>query len=178
MPLVRRTVLLGLAAGFLAACDPAADLSRKPVDLGDFRLGYNIVVARNPKLVPGSRKATEAEWQAAVTKAIADRFGRYEGTRLYHFGISVDVYNLAAVDVPGVPSPKSALAVTANIWDDAKGVKLNEEAEQLTAVSLFNIGGVQPTKEKQLEFLAELIAREVEEWLLENPQWFEDAPAE
>ena len=52
----------------LAACDPTDDLKDPPVDLGDFRLGHNITVARSPTSLPGSRTATEAEWQTAMER--------------------------------------------------------------------------------------------------------------
>ena len=84
----------------LAACDPTADLEDAPVALGDFRLGHNIVVAPEAQTIPGSRKATEEEWKIALTKAIDDRFGRYEGEGLYHFGVSIGAYNLAAIETP------------------------------------------------------------------------------
>lgn len=162
---------LGLAF-MLAACDPTNDLKDPPVPLGQFQLGHNIVVARDPQLLPGSRSATEAEWQAAMTKAIENRFGRYDGTRLYHIGISIDAYNLAAIDIPGVPTPKSALGITVSIWDDAKGVKLNEEAKAITVLGVFSGAGIQPTKQVQLDNLSALAAKAVQDWLLEHPEWF------
>ena len=162
----------------VAACDPTKDLKDPPVDLGPFQLGHNIVVVPSPQLIPGSRTATEEEWKAAMTKAIADRFGRYEGTKLYHIGISIDAYNLAPIDVPGVPTPKSALGFTANIWDDAKGIKLNKKGKALTVLGVFSGAGIQPTKEVQLKNLAELAAKAVQDWLLEHPEWFaDDIPA-
>jgi len=161
----------------VAACTgPTADLAKPAVPLGDFRLGHNIAVARSPQLVPGSRKATEAEWQKAMTDAIEERFGRYEGSALYHFGISIDAYNLAAIDVPGIPTPKSALGVTVTIWDDAKGKKLNPEAKQITVLGVFSGTGIQPTKEVQLENLSQLAAKSIQKWLLENPDWFNSNP--
>jgi hypothetical protein len=169
--LLKWIAALGMAVA-LAACDPTRDLNDPPVDLGDFRLGHNIVVARNPQALPGSRTATEAEWQAAMTKAIAARFGRYEGERIYHLGISVDVYNLAAIDVPGVPTPKSALGVTVTAWDDAKGKKLNEKVKSITVLGVFSGAGIQPTKQVQLDNLSALAAKSIEGWLQENPDWF------
>ncbi len=156
----------------LAACDPTDDLKDPPVDLGDFRLGHNITVARSPTSLPGSRTATEAEWQTAMTKAIAARFGRYEGERLYHLGISVDVYNLAAIDVPGIPTPKSALGLTVTAWDDEKQKKLNPKAKAITVLGVFSGAGIQPTKQVQLDNLSALAAKSIESWLLENPEWF------
>ena len=92
----------------LAACDPTKDLEDAPADLGDFKLGHNIVVTPNLQALPGSRQATEEEWKTAMMKAIDARFGRYQGESVYHFGISVDAYNLAVIDVPGVlrPNPR------------------------------------------------------------------------
>lgn len=165
--------LLTVCLAFVvAACDPTNDLTDPPVPLGQFQLGHNITVARDPQLLPGSRTATEAEWQAAMQKAIEDRFGRYDGNKLYHIGISIDVYNLAPIDIPGVPTPKSALGITVSIWDDAKGVKLNEEAKTLTVLGVFSGAGIQPTKQVQLDNLSALAAKAIQDWLLEHPEWF------
>lgn len=162
-----------LCMGFaLAACDPTEDLKDPPVELGDFRLGHNIVVAPSPQTLPGSRTATEAEWKKAMTKAIDARFGRYEGERLYHLGISIDVYNLAAIDVPGVPTPKSALGLTVTAWDDEKGRKLNPKAKAITVIGVLSGAGIQPTKQVQLDNLSALAAKAIERWLLENSEWF------
>ncbi len=177
MIVVFRGLLASCLVVLLAACaGPTEDLKKPPVPLGDFRLGHNVAVARNPQLVPGSRSATEAEWQAAMTKAIEERFGRYEGSKLYHLGISIDAYNLAFIDVPGVPAPKSALGITVTIWDDAKGVKLNTTAKQLTVLGVFSGTGIQPTKEVQLENLSQLAAKSIQGWLLEHPEWFNSNP--
>jgi len=159
----------------LSACDPTNDLEDPPVDLGEFKLGYNIVVVPDPQLLPGSRSATDDEWVTALTAAIDARFGRYEGSRLYHFGISVDAYNLAAIDVPGIPTPKSALGITATVWDDEKAAKLNENAKVITVVGIFSGAGIQPTKQEQLDNLSALAAKSVEKWLLENRDWFDSA---
>ncbi|MCG6902084.1 MAG: hypothetical protein LJE68_05325 [Rhodobacter sp.] len=156
----------------LAACDPTRDLEDAPVDLGQFKLGHNIVVLPKVQSLPGSRIATNEEWQAAMTGAIADRFGRYDGNRLYHLGISIDAYNLAAIDVPGIPTPKSALGLTVTIWDDAKGKKLNEKAKTITVLGVFSGAGIQPTKKVQLANLSALAAKSIENWLLEHPEWF------
>lgn len=177
------TALLAVALTLpLAACDPKRDLDG-PLrnEFGEFRLGHNVVIARDPTVGPASRKASEEEWQFHMKRAIDNRFGRYEGDRLYHLGVSVDGYILALIDVPLVPTPKSLLIITASIWDDAKGVKLNEDAEQLTVVgTLLSGGSIQPSKREQLDNLSELAAKEIQDWLLRNPQWFEepaDAPA-
>lgn len=174
MARIMRIVGAVLAVAVLAACDPRADLEDTPVDFGPFVLGHNITVARDPTVGPGSIRVTEEEWQAAMTGAIADRFGRYQGDRLYHFGISVDGYFLTSLDagVPGVPGLKSLLILTVTLWDDALGRKLNEEAHEVQVVSAFTGAGPFPTKETLLETLTAQGAKQIERWMLENPDWF------
>jgi len=95
---LRRVALLASLA-LLAAC-ARNDLDEPPAPLGDFALGLNIVVADNVQKVPISREASVEEWEAVMKQAVADRFGRYQGSRLYNIGISVDGYALAP---PGIP---------------------------------------------------------------------------
>lgn len=165
----------------LAACASEIDPAKPLDDLGDFRLGHNIVVARNPQLGPLSRQATEEEWQKYMTAAIADRLGRYEGDRLYHLGVSVDGYVLAPPGIPIVASPKSVLIFTVTAWDDAAGRKLNEKAMQLTVLENFSentvLGsGLTQTKEEQMENLSFSAANAIYKWLKKHPEWFDGAP--
>ncbi|MDF0600787.1 hypothetical protein P1J78_08600 [Psychromarinibacter sp. C21-152] len=169
-------LVLALAAmAVLSACDYAADLDKPPVDLGPFKLGHNLVVARDPTVGPGSIKVTEAEWQEAIEGAVDARFGRYDGDRLYHLGMSVDGYFLTSLDagVPGVPSLKSVLLMTVTLWDDALGRKLNEEAHEISVISAFSSAGPFPTKDRILEALSAQAAKQIEAWLRKNPEWFE-----
>ena len=166
-------VLLG--ASLLAACQNN-DLAEAPVPLGNFELGLNIVVADNMKKVPISRPATVAEWETAMIKAVDDRFGRYSGTKLYNIGIAVDGFALAPPGIPVVAAPKSVLVITANIFDDAAGTKLNAEGAQFTIFESFSgetvIGsGLTRSREKQIEILSYNAAKRVEQWILENPEW-------
>lgn len=166
--------ILGLS--MLAACQ-TNDLAEPPVPLGDFALGLNIVVTDKMEKVPISRPATAEEWDTAVTKAIQDRFGRYEGTKLYNLGVSVDGFALAPPGVPLVLKPKSILVVTVNIWDDAAGKKLNEKGKQLHVFEKLSgetmIGsGITRNKAKQIEILSYNAAKKIEGWLLDNPEWF------
>ena len=170
--------LLALALGLplLAACQ-TSDLMEPPVPLGEFALGLNVAVADNVQKVPISRDATPEAWEAAMKKAIADRFGRYEGTKLYNIGISIDAYALAPPGVPLVLKPKSVLVVTANVWDDGAEKKLNAEGKQFTIFEKMSpetvIGsGVTQTKQKQMEVLSYNAAKKVEDWFLQNPEWF------
>ena len=160
----------------LAACGKS-DLTEPPVPLGDFALGLNIAFADNVQMVPISRKATPDEWETAMKAAVADRFGRYRGTKLYNIGIAVDGYALAPPGIPLVAAPKSVLVVTANIWDDAAGLRLNPEGKQFTVFESLSgetiIGtGLTRKRKQQMDALAFNAARKIENWLLENPEWF------
>ena len=171
-----RFLAVGVGLSLLAACQ-TNDLKEPPAPLGDFALGLNIAVADNIQKVPISREASKEEWQNAMQKAVADRFGRYEGSKLYNIGISIDGYALAPPGVPLVLKPKSVLVITANIWDDAAQKKLNPEGKQLTIFEHMSaetvIGsGVTQTKAKQMEVLSYNAAKAVEKWLLEHPEWF------
>ena len=171
-----RTTALVIGLATLAACG-RSDLAEPPVPLGDFRLGLNIVVADNMEKVPISRDATVEEWEAALQKAVQDRFGRYEGTKFYNIGINVDGYALAPPGIPLVVSPKSILVVTANVFDDAAGERLNTEGQQITAFESLSgqtfIGsGLTQSKAQQMENLSYVAVKKVEQWFLQNPEWF------
>jgi hypothetical protein len=169
-----------LCLPFLAAC-ATQDLSGPPVPLGQFVMGHNIVVTTNMQKVPISREASGAEWEAALEQAMEDRFGRYDGDRIYNFGIAIDAYALAPPGIPVVAAPKSVLAITANIWDDRIQTKLNEEGKQMIVFEGFSgesvIGtGLTRTKEEQMAALAFNAALAVERWLLTHPEWFDIDP--
>ena len=171
----RNLTAILLGASLLAACQKN-DLAETPVPLGNFALGLNIVVADNMQKVPISRPATVEEWEAAMIKAVDDRFGRYSGTKLYNIGIAVDGFALAPPGIPVVAAPKSVLVITANIFDDAAGTKLNVEGAQFTIFESFSgetvIGsGLTRSREKQIEILSYNAAKRVEQWILENPEW-------
>lgn len=175
-PLGPRLFGLGLCLTLLLGC-ARNDLADAPVPLGDFALGLNIVVTDKTQKVPISREASGEEWQAAMKKAVADRFGRYQGTKLYNIGISVDGYALAPPGIPVVAAPKSILVITANVWDDAAGQKLNAEGKQITVFESLSgetvIGtGITRTKQQQMDALSFNAVKRVEEWFLENPEWF------
>jgi hypothetical protein len=170
-------LLLSLALmGLLAACG-AGDLKKPPVPLGDFVLGLNIAIADTAQ-VPGiSRQATADEWEAAIKQAMDDRFGRYEGNRIYNFGINVEGYVLAPPGVPVVASPRSALIVRVHVFEDATQTQLNPGGERLimvegvSAESFIGSGWTQ-TKKQQMAKMAYRAALAVQNYLLENPEWF------
>lgn len=173
---VLRALALSLGFALLAGC-ATNDLAEPPVNLGEFGLGLNVIVADNMQKVPISRPATVEEWETAMKKAVDDRFGRYDGNRLYNLGISVDGFALAPPGIPVVVSPKSVLVVTANIWDDAKALKLNPEGKQFTVFEGLSgdtvIGsGLTKTREQQMAALSYNAVKAVEGWLVTHPEWF------
>jgi hypothetical protein len=124
-----------------------------------------------------SRNATPEEWETALEAAMEQRFGRYEGAKLYNIGISIDAFALAPPGVPLVLNPKSALGITVTVWDDAEQKKLNEEGKQIIVMEKMSektvLGsGLMQSAAKQMEILSYNAAKSVEGWLLENPEWF------
>ena len=172
----QRSFVAALGLILLTACQ-TSDLAKPPVPMGDFALGLNIAVADNVQKVPISREVTPDQWEAEIKKAVDARFGRYNGTKLYNIGISIDAYALAPPGIPLVLKPKSVLVVTANIWDDAAGKKLNPEGRQFTVFEklspeTFVGSGVTQSKQRQMEVLSYNAAKKTEGWLLEHPEWF------
>lgn len=175
-----RTLFLVAGLTLLAACE-TNDLKKPPVPLGDFVLGLNIAAADQAQ-VPGiSRKATAEEFKAAIESAMRDRFGRYEGSRIYNFAIRVDGYVLAPPGIPVLASPRSALIVTVYVFDDATQTLLNPDGKQLTMVEgvspeSFIGSGITQTKAQQLARMSYRAALAVQKYLLENPAWFNLPP--
>ena len=182
--MMRILAVITMIAG-LAGCTGTQNVTQdSQVNLAQFRLGHNIVIASKMQKVPGSREATEDEWVTALTSAFADRFGRYEGNQLYHFGVSVEGYMLAPPGIPVVAAPKSAVVINVTIWDDAAGKKLNDEPHQMLIFESLGQGavvgsGYTSTGEEQLVNLAFNASRELEQWLLDQQQqqgWFDLKP--
>lgn len=167
----------------VAACNGAADLQDAAVPLGDFSLVHNIVVA--PKAVKGplSREVSKDELSAAMKAAIAERFDRYEGTKRYHFGVSVEGYVLAQPGIPVVLSPKSVLIINLTVYDDAAGKKLNEKPHQITVIESFSGGtivgsGYTMSAAEQLKNLSQNAAKSIERYLVKQQKeqgWFDGA---
>ena len=165
-----------IVAGLLSAC-AGQNVVEAPVNLGNFRMGHNIVVADDPQKVPISREADPKDWDDSLTAAIQTRLGRYDGDKFYNLGVSVDAYALAPPGIPLVVSPKSVVVVTATLWDDATGKKLNEKGEQFTVFEGLDgetmVGsGLTRTAEQQMEKLTFNAAKRIERWLSDHPEWF------
>ncbi|MGB3278102.1 MAG: hypothetical protein WBA92_02815 [Pseudorhodobacter sp.] len=174
--IIARLSVAILAAGLLSAC-AGQDIVEAPVALGDFKLGHNIVVADNPQKVPISREADPKDWDDSLTAALQKRLGRYDGDKFYNLGVSVDAYALAPPGIPLLLSPKSALVVTATVWDDEAGKKLNEKGMQFTVFEGIDgetmVGsGLTRTAKQQMEKLSFNAAKRIERWLSDNPEWF------
>ncbi|MBU2982897.1 hypothetical protein KO498_13850 [Lentibacter algarum] len=183
--MLRRFFLLA-CVGALVACTNPNDLDEPAADLGNFRLGHNIVIAPNFQKGPLSREMSDERWIEAVKARIAERFERYDGEKLYHFGISLEGYVLAQPGIPVVASPKSALVMRVTVWDDAAGVKLNKKAEQLLVLESLSgeqvIGsGLTQSAEQQLENLTKNASKMLESWLLKQKAsegWFTEPETE
>ncbi|MFZ1662346.1 MAG: hypothetical protein WAT77_10330 [Paracoccaceae bacterium] len=165
-----------LAASLLAGC-AADDLSKPPPAIGDFRLGYDIVVADNAEPAGPSRKATPDEWEAALKKAIDADIGRYQGDKLYHLGVALNAYALAVPGIPIVLSPKSVVVLTVDVWDDTAQRPVNAEGKRLTVFegisgSTMVGSGLTKTREQQMETLSKNAAAAIAKWLEENKAWF------
>lgn len=165
----------------LSACNGASDLDKPAVPLGDFNLYHNIVVAPKVQKLPISREVSEEVLTTAVKDAIAERFDRYEGTRNYHFGVSVEGYVLAPPGIPLVLAPKSIMILNLTVWDDAAGQKLTEEPHQITVFESLDQGpivgsGYTKTAEEQLKNLSQNAAKSIETYLVKQNKaegWFE-----
>ncbi len=170
-----RNIALIIGALSLAACQ-TNDLKQPPVPLGDFALGINVALVENVQKSPISREATPEQLKTAMEKAIADRFSRYSGPRLFNIGVAIDGYALSPPGIPILFSPPSVMIVTVSIFEDAKGLKLNPDGERMTIVEksspeTFIGSGLTQTKARQLDILTYNVAKRIEGYLLDNPDW-------
>lgn len=181
MALIRLLALMGGLLA-LAACD-AADFGDPPKPMGNFEMGLNITVGETAQTIPISRQVTPEEWKATMEAAMQERFGAYEGGKLFDFGISIDGYVLAPPGVPLVASPRSALIITVNVWDDAKKQLLVEGGKQITVMegtsgeTLIGSGWTQD-KDAQMKKLARNAAKAVQDYMLDHPEWLGMTPEE
>ena len=179
-----KQAFLGLLVLTLVACGAEEDLSLTPEPLGQFRLGHNIAIADNVQLGPFSREMSEDDIEATVQNAVAKRLRRYDGDGLYHLGVVVGGLVLAQPGVPVVYSPKSVMIIDVTVFDNTTQKKLNEEPHRIFASEGFRnsvpfLGsGYVRGPEKQLENLSADAAKKIEDWLVENPDWFTPVPGQ
>lgn len=181
---MKRAVICGLSALFLVACNSQEDLSITPEPLGQFRLGHNIAIADETERGPFSRAFTEIQLEAAVQDAVAKRLRRYDGDGLYHLGIVVGAVVLAQPGIPVVYAPSSTMIVDVTIFDNSTQQKLNEKPKRIIAGEGFEntvpfIGsGLVRNADEQLSNLSTNVAAQIEDWLLDNPEWFTPVPGQ
>lgn len=175
-----RLTALMLAALALAGCETRTGLQPPPAAMQQgFKLGHVVVIADKATKAPISRDAKPEQWQAALDKAVKDRFGSLDGNAFYHLGINVDGYALAPPGVPLLVTPKSVLIISVTMLTDTEGgKKLNEKPEQLTVFETLSgdsvVGtGLTKTAEEQMENLAFNAALAIQDWLGRNPQFFD-----
>ncbi len=175
-----RFLALGALIIALAGCGESDGTAEK-LDLGDFTLGHNIVVAPDLKKGPTSRNATPEELTTALKAELDKRLGRYDGERLVHLGVNIGAYVLARPGLPLVYTPKSVLAMNVTAWDDRAGEKFHEKPKQV--IVLENLGesfivgsGLTQTREEQIDGLVQNAAKAIEKWLAENAACMSEAP--
>lgn len=166
-----RTLIAMMMVATLTACNGAWDLDKPAVPLGDFKLGHNIVVAPKVQKVPLGRELETEVMINTLQEAVAERFERYEGTKLYHFGISIESYFLAPPGVPLVAAPKSAMIIRITVWDDAQNRKLTPKAKQITILESIDQGpivgsGFTSTAEEQFKNLSQNAVKQIETFLV------------
>ena len=179
-----RACLLAVATLLFAGCAAEEDLSLPPDPLGDFRLGHNIAIADDTVSGPFSREFTETQMEAAVQNAVAKRLRRYDGDGLYHLGIVVGGVVLAQPGIPVIYAPSSVMLLDVTIFDNSTQEKINEKPMRIQAGEGFSntvpfLGsGLVRGPEEQLANLSINAARKIEEWIRDNPDWFEPKPGQ
>ncbi len=175
--LLKTLAFLGLAA-LVAGCSASGELlGEERAELTDFRLCYNIVTTNDTVQGPLSREADVEVFADLLRDEIERRFGRYQGDRLYHIAIHMDAYVLAVPGIPLVASPRSALIISTNLWDDQLGRPVNDEPEQMTVLESAGgatiVGsGLTQSAEEQMATLTANAALRIEEWMVSHPEWF------
>jgi hypothetical protein len=172
----RLIACIAALAALVSCTAPKIEVTDETLDLGDFVLGHNIVVAPDIQKGPLSREADTEAFTASMKNAIDARMGaaRYDGKRLVHFGVNINGYALAQKGVPLILQPKSAIIITVTAWDDRAGGKFNEEAKEIfvlesfTGSSLIASSGFSMTAEEQMANLTFNAARQIEKWMSEN----------
>lgn len=175
-----RSVAAMLLVAVVAACNGASDLAKPAVPLGNFNLSHNVVVAPKVQKVPLSRTLETDVMTKMLKEAVAERFDRYNGDRLYHFGISIESYFLAPPGIPVVAAPKSAMVIRLTVWDDAKQEKLTAKAHQLTVIESLDQGplvgsGYTKTAEEQFKNLSQNAVKQIQNYLVRQNEaegWF------
>ena len=155
-------------AMLLAACGARApDVPAPSEPLGDFRMGFNVVVVGDAMQGPGSQTVDPGILETSIETAVANRLGAYSGDGLYHLGIRVEGYVLPE---PGARSD-AVLLMAANVWDESTQQKLTATPIEVTGT----VRAAAPT----LAQLADSAAQELEQALRDNAgRWFAPKPGQ
>jgi hypothetical protein len=182
MALARTGLALAGTVVLLAACTSSSEFSDEP--LGDFRLGHNIVIADDVQAGPFTRELNEAELELAMQNAIQQRLGRFDGDGLYHIGVYIGAAVLALPGVPLIYTPQSNMVIEVNVFDNSTRQRLNPEPERLVVGEGFEntvpvLGsGLTRSRQEQIDNIAANAARQIENWLRENEEWFTPKPGQ
>lgn len=175
---VLRSFILFIVMALFMGCSSEIDPNAPLEPLGDFRLGHTVIVTKNAKLFPPSRRADLAVWKTMMIADIDKRLGRYDGEKQYHIGVHIDSYVLAIPGLPLVATPKSVLVVSLSVFDNATRQRLTEKPHQLNVFerskkTTFIIGsGIANSKTEQMQNLSRNMARLIAKYLQQNKQWF------
>ncbi len=176
-PWFNRGAILSVAV-FLAACSDTPPVDQPLEPLGDFKMGSVLVITKNVQKGPLSREISPESLETALRPEIEKFLTSYTGDRFYHVAVVVDAYVLAVPGVPLVASPKSALILSVEVWDDAKRRKITEKPAQIVVLEEFSGktlfgSGLTQSKEQQLAGLARVGSKAVYDWMVENKYLFE-----
>ena len=154
----------------MAGCLGPVDLQEPVEPIGDFALGYAVVVGPDMVKGPMSRDGDPEQIIASVKNSIETHLDPLSGGQLFHVAVKIEGYVLAKAGVPLLVSPQSALILSVTIWRDETGQKLNPVPHQITVLEAPSertlIGsGLAQSSEQQLENLARSAALQIEAWL-------------
>lgn len=162
-------VLAIMAAILLSGC---ANFGSKATQdpIGDFDLGYAIVVGPKMEKGPLSREI-DPEFVIETLKSSLDtHFAEFKGDNFYHLSVIVEGYILSPPGVPLLMSPRSALIVKLTVWDDATQLPMLVEPHEMmivegTSAKTIIGSGLTQTAEEQVASLSRSAGRQIENWL-------------
>lgn len=176
----QKSLILCFVCFGITACLGPMDREEPPEPIGDFALGYAVVVG--PEMVKGpmSRDGDPEEIITAVKNSLESHFAPLRGAQLYHVAVKVEGYVLAEAGIPLLVSPQSALLLSVTIWHDETGRKLNPVPHQLTVFEgpsgrTLVGSGLSQSPSQQLANLAKSSALQIEEWMRSqhmSENWF------
>ncbi len=114
--------------------------------------------------------------------ALVDRLGRYDGDGLYHVGVYVGAAVLAQPGVPFVYVPGTNVVIDVSVFDNATRARVHGEPERMIVgeglenwVPILGSGLTRDRRE-QIDNVAAALAKRIEDWLKDNPDWFAPEP--